>query len=127
MHILAVAHVTNSGDMDKGEDWPDLVPDSAVAVSTFDLTIRHMFLMHEGRGMLGIQYFGFIMALKTLPLRDMTISLNDMNMALLAGDPAGDILPVIEIPALDVDVAFGLNVARGAPPHRTRDAFLFSF
>jgi hypothetical protein len=127
MHILAVAHVTNSGDMDKGENWPDLVPDSAVAVSTFDLTIRHMFLMHEGRGMLGIQYFGFTMALETLPFRDMTISLNDMNMAPLAGDPPGDIFPVIEIPALDVDVAFGLNVARGAPPHRTRDAFLFPF
>jgi hypothetical protein len=127
MHIVAVALVTNSGGMDKGENWPDLVLDLGVAVSTFDLTIRHMFLMHEGRGMLGIQYFGFTMALETLPFGDMTISLNDMSMALLAGDPPGDILPVVEIPALDVDVAFGLSVARGAPPHRARDAFLFPF
>jgi hypothetical protein len=126
MHVLTVALVTNRGGVNKGENWPDLVLDSCVAVGTFDLTIRDMFLMHEGGGMPRVEYLGFMMALETLPFRDMTVSLNDMNMALLAGDPPGDILPVIEIPALDADVAFRLNVTRSAPPHGTRDAFLFS-
>jgi len=126
MHVLAVALVTNSGGMDKGENWPDLVPDSGVAVSTFDLEIRNMLSVHEDRGIFCIQNFGLFMALETLPFRDMTISLNDMNMALLAGAPPGDILPVIEIPALDVDVAFGFNVARGTPSYGTGDTLLLS-
>jgi len=98
-----------------------------MAIHTLDFVVGDMIPMHELRGIFRVQYFGFTMALETLPLGDMTISLNDMNMAPLAGDPPGDIPPVIEIPALHVDVAFGLNVARGAPSHRTRDAFLFPF
>jgi hypothetical protein len=56
----------------------------------------------------------------------MTISLNDMNMALLAGAPPGDILPVIEIPTLDLDISFRFDVARSATSYSTRDAFLLS-
>jgi hypothetical protein len=98
-----------------------------MATHTFNLVVGDMIFMHELRRIFRVQYFGFTMALETLPLRDMSISLNDMNVALLAGDPPGDIPPVIEIPALDVDVAFGLNVARVAPSHCAGDAFLFPF
>jgi hypothetical protein len=66
------------------------------------------------------------MAFNTLPLRDMGIPLNDIEMAFLTGDPSFNILSVIETPAFDFDVPFGLDVARGATAYGTRDAFLFS-
>ncbi len=56
----------------------------------------------------------------------MGIPLDHTEMTLLAGDPSFDIFTMIEIPALDIDIAFGGNVAGGAPSNRTRDAVLLS-
>jgi hypothetical protein len=125
--LLTVAFVTDGRRMEHCEYRPDFVLNLSMTIHTLDFVVGDMVLMHELRGIFGVQYFGLMMALETLSLRDMAISLNDMNVAPLAGDPPGDIPPVIEIPALDIDVAFGLNVAGGAPSHRARDAFLFPF
>jgi len=67
-----------------------------------------------------------MMALEAFPLRDMAIALHHIHMALLTGHPSCNILPMIETPALDFNIPFGLDVAGGATPHGTGDALLFS-
>jgi hypothetical protein len=54
------------------------------------------------------------MTFQALSLRDMAISQYNAEMALLASDPSGNILLVIEAPTLDPDIAFRLDVAGGA-------------
>ena len=103
------------------------MPNGSMAICAFDLMIGDMILMHELRGIFGAQYFRFIMTLDTFPFRDMTVPLNDIDMALLTGHPSCNILPMIEIPAFDLDVPFGLDVAGGTPSYGTRNAFLFPF
>jgi len=53
------------------------------------------------------------MTFQALPLRDMAISLYNAEMALLASDPSGNILLVIEAPTLDPDIPFRLHVTGG--------------
>jgi hypothetical protein len=48
-------------------------------------------------------------------------------VASFTGNPSRDIFSVIKIPSLNVDVSFRLNVAGGAPSHRTRKAVLLPF
>jgi hypothetical protein len=83
-----------------------------------------MIFVHELRGILGSQYFWFIMTLETLSLRDMAVPSYHINMAFLTGHPSGDILPMIEIPTLYFNVPFGLDVARGTSSNSTRYTFL---
>jgi hypothetical protein len=66
------------------------------------------------------------MALHTFSLWDMAVPLNNTEMAFLAGHPPRDILPVIEAPAFDLDVTFGLDMAGSATPYGTRNAFFLS-
>jgi hypothetical protein len=66
------------------------------------------------------------MALETFSLRDVAVSLHDIHMALLAGHPSCNILPMIEAPAFDFNIAFGLDVTGGTAPDGTGDTFLFS-
>ena len=49
----------------------------------------------------------------------MTITLDDAEMTLLTGHPSRDILPMIEAPALDLNIPFGLDVTGGAPSDGT--------
>jgi hypothetical protein len=56
----------------------------------------------------------------------MAISLYDAEMALLAGDPSGNILFVIEAPTLDPDVPLRLHVAGGTSSDGARKAFILS-
>jgi hypothetical protein len=86
----------------------------SVATRAFDLVVGNMFLMHELRGIFRRQEDGFIMTFQTLSFRDMAVSLHNAEMALLTGDPSGNILPVIKAPTLDLDIPFGLDVAGGA-------------
>jgi hypothetical protein len=65
------------------------------------------------------------MAFQTFSLRDMAISLNNTKMAFLTSHPSGDILLVIEAPALDPDVTFRLDMTGGTTPYGTRNALLF--
>jgi hypothetical protein len=60
------------------------------------------------------------MTLDALPFRNMTIPLNDVEMASLADHPSGNILPVIEIPPLDPNISFGFDMTGGASADRTR-------
>jgi len=127
MGIFAVASVAIGGGM--GDRWnlTDLVPQRRVAGGTFDLMIRHMFLVKGLRRIFRREYFRFVMAFNTLSLGHMGIPLNHTEMTLLAGDTSFNIFLMIEIPTLDVDIAFGGDVAGGAPSNRTGDAVLLSF
>jgi hypothetical protein len=118
-----MASITDSGRMDKGKNWPNLMPNVRMAIGAFDLVVRHMIFMHELRGKFCAQYFRFIMALDTFSLRDMTIALNDIDMALLTSYPSCNIFPMIEAPTLDLNIPFWLNVAGGASSNSTGNAF----
>jgi hypothetical protein len=67
------------------------------------------------------------MTFYTFSLRDMTIPLNNAEMALLTSHSSGNILPVIEVPAFDLDVPFRFHMTRSTTPDRTRNAFFFPF
>jgi hypothetical protein len=67
------------------------------------------------------------MAFHTFSLGDMGIPLNNTEMAFLTGHPSGDILSVIEVPALDPDVTFRLDMTGSTTPYGTRNALFFSF
>jgi hypothetical protein len=67
------------------------------------------------------------MAFDTFSLGYMTVPLNHTEMAFLTGDPPGDILSVIEVPALDLNIPFRLDMAGGAPSDGTRNALLLPF
>jgi hypothetical protein len=110
MDLLAVTLIANGGRMNKGENRSDLMPNLSVAICAFDLMISDMFFVHELRGIFGIQYFRLTMTLETLPLRDMAISLNNIDMALFTVHPSGNILSMIEIPTFDLNVSFGLDM-----------------
>jgi hypothetical protein len=127
MHFFAVALVTDDRrSTGKGKNRSDLVSNVTMAICAFDLVVRDMVLMNELGGILGAQYSRFIVALYTFPLRDMGVSLNNIDMTLLTGHSPGDILSVIETPTFDLNVPFGLNVARGATAYSARNAFLFT-
>jgi len=67
------------------------------------------------------------MALETFPFRHMPIPSNNINMALFAGYPPCDILPMIKTPTFDLDVSFGFDVARSTTSHGAGYAFLLTF
>ncbi len=67
------------------------------------------------------------MAFHTFPLGDMGIPLNHTEMAFLTGHSSSDILSVIEVPALDPDVTFRLDMTGSTTPYGTRNALFFSF
>jgi hypothetical protein len=126
MDFLAMAPITHGRGMDHREDGTNFMPNVRMAIGAFDFMIRDMILMHELRGILSGQQFRLIMALDTLPFRNMTIPLNDVDMAPLTDNPSGNILPVIEIPPLDFNISFGLNMAGGTSTYRTRNTLLFT-
>jgi hypothetical protein len=126
MGISGVTSVAIGGGMGDRWDLTDLVAERRVAGGAFDLMIRHMLSVEGLGGVFGDEDFRFVVALQALPLRDMGIPLDHTEMALLAGDPPFNIFPMIEIPALDIDIAFGGDVAGGAASHRTRDAVILS-
>ena len=64
------------------------------------------------------------MAFDTFSFRYMAVSLNHAEMAFLTGYPSRDILSVIEVPALDLNIPLGLDMAGSAAPDGTRNAFL---
>jgi hypothetical protein len=66
------------------------------------------------------------MALNAFSFGNMTVPLNDMDMASFAGNPSGNILPVIETPALNFDVSFRFNMAGGTPSYGTGNTLLVS-
>jgi hypothetical protein len=59
------------------------------------------------------------MAFNTFSLWDMAIALNHAEMTFLTGHPSGNILPVIEVPAFDLDIPFRLNMTGSTPSDRT--------
>jgi hypothetical protein len=119
--------ITIGGDMGEGGDLSNLMAQGRVATRTFDFVVGDMFLMHELRGIFRTQEDRFIMTFHTLSLRDMAISLNHTEVALLTGYPSCDILSVIEVPTLDLDIPFGLDMTGGAPSDRTGNALFFPF
>jgi hypothetical protein len=66
------------------------------------------------------------MAFHTFSLWDMAIALDHAEMALFAGHPSCDILPMIETPAFDLNIPFRFDMARSTPADRTRDTLFFS-
>jgi len=126
MDFLAMALITHGRGMDHREDRTNFMPNVRMAIGAFDFMIRDMILMHELRGILRGQQFRLIMALDTLPFRNMTIPLNNVDMAPLTDNPSGNILPVIEIPPLDFNISFGFDMTGGASPYRTRNTLLFT-
>jgi hypothetical protein len=59
------------------------------------------------------------MAFHTFSLGDMGIPLNNTEMAFLTGHPSGDILSVIEVPALDADITLRLDMTGSTTPYGT--------
>jgi hypothetical protein len=126
MDLFVMAPVAHRGRMDGGEDRADLVPNISVTIGAFDLMVGHMILVHElGRIFRG-QDFRLIMALNAFSFGDVTVPLNDMDMASFAGDPSCNILPVIETPALNFDISFGFNMAGGTASYGTGNTLLLS-
>jgi hypothetical protein len=85
-----------------------------VATGAFDLVVSDMLFMHELRGIFRSQEDRLIMTFYALSFRNMAIPQYDAEMALLASDPSGNILFVIEIPTFDFDISFRLYVAGSA-------------
>jgi len=78
-----------------------------VAIGAFDLVVGDMFFVHQLRGIFRGQEDRFHYDIRrNFPSGDMAIPLHDAEMALLAGDPPGNILFVIEVPPLDLDISF---------------------
>jgi hypothetical protein len=127
MDIPVMTLVAVGRGMGNRGNLADLMPQRCMARDTLDLVISDMHLV-EGRGAIfRDKNLGFVMAFKALSLRHMGIPLNHAHMALLAGDPSCNVLAMIEIPAFDIDIPFGGNVAGGATPNRTGDAVFLSF
>jgi hypothetical protein len=95
-----------------------------MAIRTFDLTVRDMDLVHGLGGMFRGQGSRPFVTLEALAFRDVAVSDNDIHMASLTGHASCNIFAVIEVPAFDLDVSFGFNMARGAAPHSAGDALL---
>jgi hypothetical protein len=87
------------------------MPNGGMAIGTFDLTVSDMLLEHGLGAMFHAQNFSFFVALKALSFRNMAVSYNHIHMAPLAGYPSRNILAVIEVPAFDLNVSFGFDVA----------------
>jgi hypothetical protein len=90
-----------------------------VAICAFDLVVSDMILVHELRGILGAQYFWFIMTLDTFSFRNMSIPLNNTKMAFLTGNPSFNILPMVETPSINFNISLRCKVTRGATPYST--------
>ena len=97
--------------MGEGGNLANFMPERRVAAGALDLMVGDMLLMHELRGKFSAQEDGFIMTFHALSLWHMAISLDDAEMTLLASDPPGNILLVIEAPTLDPDIPFRFHVA----------------
>src|SRR4030042_953471 len=108
-----------------GATLPSL-PMAGLAIRTFDLTVRYMLLVHGLGGMFRAQDFRSFVALEALAFRDVAVSDNDIHMASLTGHASCHIFAVIEVPAFDLNISFGFNMARGTTPHSTGDALLLS-
>jgi hypothetical protein len=115
MRFFVVAPITIGRNMGEGRDLANLMPQRRVATGAFDLVVGDMFYVHELRGIFRGQEDRFIMTFYALSLGDMAIPLYDAEMAFLASDPPSNILFVIEVPALDFDISFGLHVAGRTP------------
>jgi hypothetical protein len=125
MGILAVTFVAIRRGVGDRRNLTDLVAKRGMAGRTLDLMIRDVFPMKGLRRIFCHEYLRFVMAFKTLSLRHMGIPLNHTEMTLLASHSSINIFTMVEIPALDIDVAFWRNVAGGATSHCTGDAVLF--
>jgi hypothetical protein len=112
--------------MGEGGDLANLMPQRRVAIGAFDLVVGDMFFMHKLRGIFRSQEDRFIMTFDAFPFGDMAIPLYHAEMALLAGDPPGNILFVIEVPTFDFDISFRLHVAGGTSSDGARNAVLLS-
>jgi hypothetical protein len=99
--------------MGKGGDLANLMPQRRVATGAFDLVVSDMFLMHELGRKFRAQENRFIVTFHAFSFGDMAIPLYHAEMALLARNPSGNILLVIEAPTLDLDIAFRLHMAGG--------------
>jgi hypothetical protein len=67
------------------------------------------------------------MAFNTFSFWHMAVPLNDAEMAFLTGHPPSNILPMIEVPAFNPDVPFGLDMAGSTASYGTGNTFLLSF
>ena len=83
--------------------------------------------MKELRRVLCGKNVGFVMTFETLPFGHMAISLDDAHVAFLAGNPSFDVLPVIEVPALDLNISLRFDVTGRATSYRAGNAILFTF
>jgi hypothetical protein len=126
MGLFAVASIAVGGGMRDRWNLADLVPERGMTGDAFDLVVRYVFLVQRLRGIFGDKDLRFVVAFKTLSLRHMGISLNNTEMTLFARNPSLDILPVIKIPAFDIDIAFGCNMAGSAASNSAGDAILLS-
>jgi hypothetical protein len=54
----------------------------------------------------------------------MAVPLYHIDMTPLTDNPSCDILPMIEIPALDFNISLRFDMARGTPSHSTGNALL---
>jgi hypothetical protein len=125
MGILAMAPIAVGGGVSDRRDLANFVFERSMARSAFDFMVRHMVSVDELGGVFGDKDLRFVVAFEALSLGDMGIPLNHAEMTLFARNPSFDILAVIEIPTLDVDIAFGRDVARGAASNRAGDTVFF--
>jgi hypothetical protein len=126
MHLLAVAPVAKGGGVSQGWDLSDLVTQRGMAIGTFDLMIRDVFLMEHLGSIFRAQKNGLVVALDAFPFGNVSVSLNHADMAFLTRHASFNIFPVIETPVLDLDVSLRLKMTRGATADGARKAFLFS-
>jgi hypothetical protein len=113
--------------MRKGGELSDFMAKGGVALGAFELVIRYVVLVKRFGRILGAQDFRFIVTLHALPLRDVTVPLDNTDMTSLAGYSSCDVLPVIEVPSIHFDIPFGLKVAGSTSPDGAREAILLTF
>jgi hypothetical protein len=126
MNFFYVTFIAIAGKMDQGRDLSDLMLNGGVTIWTFDLVVGDMFFMQDLRGILSAHNFRLVMALDTFSLWYMAIPLNYTEVTFFTGHPSCNILTMIEIPSLDLNVPFGLDVARGTTPYGTWNTFLIA-
>jgi hypothetical protein len=119
MDLLAVALIAIRGEMADRRNLPDLVAEGSMAVGALDLVIRHMFPVKNLRGIFYGKKFRFVMTFEALPLGNVAVSLNDAHVALLTRYPSFNILPVIEVPALNFDISLRFDMTGRATSYGT--------
>jgi hypothetical protein len=114
MDVFAMAFIAIRRKMSNCRNLSDLVAERGMARGALNLVVRNVVSVKRGRGILRHEDLRFVVAFEALPFGHVAIPLDHAHMTFLAGNSSLDVFPMVEVPSLDVDVPFGLDVTCGA-------------